>query len=166
MGSIPGSFGDIAQRFGGKQLSYTDLAKKYGATKSYAAPLFTNPNTPKPKGMIQPGNIDLTALPVIDNGDNTYSTVYSTSFNDEKPDSLTFGKEVLLRGILNGRKTDDLEALKANYYKTGKHLGIFDTGENADPYAQQLHQDWADRKIPGVALIPEDDKGSLVGMPR
>jgi broad specificity phosphatase PhoE len=117
-----------------------------------AAPLYVNPNTPRPRGMVQPGNTDLTQLPVINNGDGSYSTVYSTSFNDEKPGSPTYGKEVLVRGILNGKKTDDIDALKREYYRTGKHLGVFDSGQNADPYAQQLHSDWEAGKIPGVQM--------------
>lgn len=115
-------------------------------------PLYINPNTPKPAGMIIPPNIDLKQLPVINNGDGSYSTVYGTSFEDEKPGSPTLGKEILVRGILNGKKTDDTNALRQEYYKTGKHLGIFNSGEEATAYSTQLHNDWEAGKIPGVQM--------------
>ena len=138
--------------------------------------LYVNPNTPKPRGMVQPGNIDLRKLPVIDNGDGSYSTVYSTSFTDEKPESRTFGKDVLVRGILNGKRLDDLEsddqakraaavdALKREYYKTGKHLGVFQPGTDeeyksqkdpATAYGIPLHNDFAAGKIPGFPVTTQ-----------
>lgn len=123
--------------------------------------LYINPNTPKPKGMVKPGNIDLTKLPVIDNHDGSYSTVYGTSFTDDNEGSPTFRKDVLVRGILNGVKTDDVDALRKQYYKTGQHLGVFEPGtpqqyktgnDPASQYAQQLHNDWSTGAIPGVAM--------------
>lgn len=126
--------------------------------------IYVNPNTPKPLGMIQPGNIDLTKLPVVRNPDGGYSTVYGTSFTDEKEDSPTYGKEVLVRGIRNGQTQFDLESsdpskrqaalngLKQDYYKTGKHLGVFSNPNDADRYAIQLHNDWSQGYIPNVAM--------------
>jgi hypothetical protein len=125
------------------------------------AALYVNPNTPRPRGMVASGNTDLKGLPVIDNGEGSYSTVYSTSFTDERKGSPTFGKDVLVRGILNGKKTDDVNALKQEYYRTGKHLGVFEPGTpdqyrtQTDPatvYGTQLHNDWAGGKIPGVQM--------------
>lgn len=49
---------------------------------------------------------------------------------------------VLILGI-NGRIVDDDEAID-HYYETGEYLGMFDTPEEADEYAEMLHnrQDW------------------------
>lgn len=115
-------------------------------------PLYVNPVSGQIAGMSAPGNTDLSKLPVVKNPDGSYSTVYSTSFNDSLPGSPTFGKEVLLRGILNGAKTDDIKALVNNYRKTGQHLGVFNNPDAATKYGIQLHEDWAGGRIPGVAM--------------
>lgn len=117
-----------------------------------APPLYTAPGPTK--GMTAAGNTDLRALPVIQNPDGSSSTVYSTSFTDENPKSPHYGKNVLVKGILNGKKTDDVDALRNQYYKTGQHLGVFDTPENADAYASRLHEDWQAGRIPGVNMTP------------
>lgn len=121
-----------------------------GQGGSSGTPLYMAPGPSD--GLAKPGNIDLKTLPVIDNKDGSYSTVYSTSFQDEKQGSPTYGKEVLVRGILNGKKTDDVDALRAKYYKDGQMLGAFNDPASADKYAQRLHQDWADGKISGVQM--------------
>ena len=87
------------------------------------------------------GNIDLNNRPVFNNADGTISTVDSTSFNID-------GKEVLLPTVwmVNGRpyhSYDDEEVLQ-HYFETGEFLGIFDTPEEANEYAEQLHLDQAD----------------------
>ena len=87
------------------------------------------------------GNIDLNNRPVFNNADGTISTVDSTSFNID-------GKEVLLPTVwmVNGRpyhSYDDEEILQ-HYFETGEFLGIFDTPEEANEYAEQLHLDQAD----------------------
>ena len=117
-----------------------------------APPLYMAPGPTK--GMVAPGNTDLRSLPVISNPDGSSSTVYSTSFTDEHPKSPTYGKEVLVKGILNGKKTDDIDALKDQYYKTGQHLGVFENGDAADAYGQRLHEDWQAGRIPGVNMSP------------
>ena len=128
------------------------------------SPLYTAPGATR--GMVQPGNIDLQQLPAIDNGDGSWSTVNSTSFTDEDPKSPTFGKEVLVRGILNGKRVDPrnpaiAQALRDEYRRTGQHLGVFDNGDNADEYAQRLHNDWEANKIPGLAVKPPAAKSSI-----
>lgn len=86
------------------------------------------------------GNINLYERPRYNNGDGSYSTVDSFSTNID-------GKEVLLPTIgrdRNGnatRWTED-EAVD-NYLKTGQHLGQFNTPEEADRYAQKLHEQQA-----------------------
>ncbi len=99
------------------------------------------------QGLKENGNIDLDNRPHVVNPDGSVSTVLSTSFGTDKG-------EVLVPKIKFGlnRPMTDPEAL-AEYKRTGKHLGIFDTPDNADKYAEALHEQQAS-KIKG----PMDDK--------
>ena len=89
-------------------------------------------------GQFGKGNIDLNARQVIQNSDGSISTERSLSFYDE--DS---GKEILIPTVVNGRILTDDEAID-HYYDTGEYLGMFNTPEEADEYAEMLHnrQDW------------------------
>lgn len=79
------------------------------------------------------GNIDLKKRPVVDNPDGSISTVRSMSFNLD-------GKEVLLPTVSeDGRILTPDEAV-AQYRRTGKHLGVFASPEEATSYAQRLHE--------------------------
>ena len=82
------------------------------------------------------GNIDINNRPVVYNDDGSISTEESFSTNID-------GKEVLLPTIINGRRASEDEAID-HYFETGEHLGMFDTVEEAEEYAQRLHerQDW------------------------
>ncbi len=85
-------------------------------------------------GMSESGNIDLWNRPILKNKDGSISTVRSMSFEVD-------GKQVLVPTV--GPKGEDWtpeDAIK-NYFKTGKHLGKFNTTEDADRYAEQLHRD-------------------------
>lgn len=130
-------------------------------------PLFMAPGPAQ--GLATPGNINLKQLPVIKNPDGSYSTVNSQSFYDDKVGSPTYGKEVLVRGIMNGKRVEDqfkddkagTAALKQQYYRDGLHLGAFSDGDAADAYATRLHEDWMNGKIPGVAMLPGDPAAGL-----
>lgn len=103
------------------------------------------------------GNVDLYAQPKVKNPDGSTSTVDSSSYNID-------GKEVLLPSVTpDGRhlKTDD-EILN-EYKKTGRHLGKFNSVDEANKYAEQLHNDYAagkyDNKI-DLSNLPDKPKSS------
>lgn len=79
------------------------------------------------------GNIDLTNRPIVKNEDGSISTVRSMSFQDDD------GKEVLIPTVVNGKIVSDDEAIQ-HYYDTGEYLGKFDTIEEANSYAELLHE--------------------------
>jgi hypothetical protein len=102
-----------------------------GKTGVYMAPSDPTPPGLAPGGS---GNIDLSQRPVRLNGNGSVSTVLSKSFEID-------GKEVLLPKVADdGHIKTDTE-MKEDYKKDGKHLGIFNTSQDADAYAQHLHSD-------------------------
>ena len=99
-------------------------------------------------GLLVPGNIDLNKRPIVKNKDGSISTVRSMSFNSN-------GYEVLVPTISDsGRVWSEKEAID-NYYKTGKHLGVFIDPKAATKYAIRLHEDQARQYLPNPAgLLP------------
>ncbi|MEW4985177.1 hypothetical protein [Stenotrophomonas geniculata] len=102
------------------------------------------PATPKlARGQLQAGNIDLNKRPVVRNPDGSISTVRSISANFD-------GQEVLIPTVSDdGRVLSDDDAI-AQYQRTGRNLGIFDTPDSATAYAKSLHRDQEQQYVPQV----------------
>lgn len=85
-------------------------------------------------GLAAQGNIDLLNRPALRNADGSVSTTRSFSFQDED------GKETLIPQIADdgSRILSQQEAID-QYRKTGRFLGKFDSPEQADAYANWLH---------------------------
>lgn len=100
------------------------------------APFAVGAPLPSALGLLVPGNIDVHHRPVVHNKDGTISTVRSMSIGTDQGEVLipTVGED--------GRIMTDEEAIQ-QYYKTGRHLGIFDTPDAATAYAKSLHNQQA-----------------------
>lgn len=88
-------------------------------------------------GLLVPGNINTHRRPVVKNRDGSISTVRSASFEDDD------GRNVLIPTVIEGRGVVPIDEAIKFYRQTGQHLGHFDTPENADAYAQSLHEQQA-----------------------
>ena len=94
-------------------------------------------NKPAVPGQIKPGNIDLSARPIVWNPDGSYSTVDSMSIGTDEG-------EVLIPTVVNGQHLKPKEAV-SHYKNTGEHLGIFSDPDSATKYAIDLHEQEAAR---------------------
>lgn len=93
-----------------------------------------NPQVAQAKvpGLLVPGNINLNGRPLVANPDGSYSSELSFSQGTDQG-------EVLVPRVVNGQMLSEEDAWK-HYLKTGEHLGIFDTPDHADAYAEQVHK--------------------------
>jgi len=83
-----------------------------------------------------PGTIEnLYDRPKLQNDNGSYSTTRSMSFEED-------GMEVLVPTVIDGKSLTDEEAIE-HYHQTGEHLGKFKSVEEANSYAQQLHENQA-----------------------
>ncbi len=79
------------------------------------------------------GNINLFNRPAVKNEDGSISSIRSMSFQDDD------GKEVLVPTVTDdGRIVSNEEAVRL-YRETGRHLGKFDTPNDATKFANKLH---------------------------
>lgn len=100
----------------------------------YNAPLV--PYSMEVPGMAQQGNIDLTKQPSVYNPETKgNSTVWSFSVNTPR------GEMLISRVTPDGKILSEKEAIDYSK-KTGKNLGIFKTVEDANNYAQKLHESY------------------------
>ncbi len=78
------------------------------------------------------GNINLGKLPRVSNPDGSYSTVKTITIEED-------GKTILIPTIINGKAVSNEEAIRS-YHSSGKHLGKFNSEQEAEKYDAQMHK--------------------------
>lgn len=97
------------------------------------------------------GNIDLNKRPIVKNQDGSISTVKSIGVNID-------GKEVVLPTISDdGKNLSNQEAIEL-YKKTGKHLGKFNSVDEANKFAEDLHTKQAEMYVGKPQLMTKKTK--------
>lgn len=87
-------------------------------------------------GITQPGNVNLYDQPRVMNPDGSRSTVDSWGVNID-------GQELLLPSVTpDGRHLRTLDDVTAEYRRTGRHLGAFDSVDHSNSYASRLHNEY------------------------
>jgi len=112
---------------------------------------------PAPEPNYGSGNIDLNNRPVYKvPGKDEVRTVNSMSFEEN-------GKEILVSTIINGQQVSNEEAIN-HYHQTGEFLGKFDSIDEANKYAEQLHLDQQKQYAtpPKTELLPDQKEWNEV----
>ena len=86
---------------------------------------------------LEPGNIDLTKRPKVQNPGGSYSTVRSIGTE------VDGGRYVNIPTVINGQVVSNEDAVK-HFKKTRQHLGIYKSQAEADAAARLLHEQQAD----------------------
>lgn len=107
----------------------------------------------KPEGLKVPGNINLNGRPILHNSDGTISSERSFSIGTDQG-------EVLIPRVFDGKDHTEQEAIQ-HYRQTGQHMGIFDTPQHADAYAEQVHN----RKLTKPAGTQKKELGAMTKKP-
>lgn len=118
--------------------TYDDIIREVlGMPSRGSGSMFDTSSEQNAPGLVVPGNINIHRRPTVKNRDGSISTVRSASFEDEK------GRNVLIPTVIEGRGVVPIDEAIKYYQQTGEHLGMFDTPDNADAYAQGLHEQQA-----------------------
>lgn len=155
--TVRAALGDLVKTYGATLTEGTALnvAMKAGELLVDAGARHAKPGTVP--GQTAPGNIDLFQQPKVTNADGSVSTVDSASANID-------GQEVLLSRVTpDGRHLSTDEAI-AEYQRTGKHLGTFDSPASADAFAQKLHQDYAAGRYDRPSVVSQLGQAALEGL--
>lgn len=121
-----------------KEAAEVELEELISSTEDVIEDITGNRTWTDPIGQYGKGNIDLYNRPQVENEDGSISTVESLGFYDEKEGSKFYGKEVLIPTVVRNTVVDDETAI-AYYYRTGEYLGVFNTIQESNDYAWQLH---------------------------
>jgi hypothetical protein len=108
----------------------------------------------------RPGNIDLRQQPKVNNPDGSVSTVDSRSYGLD-------GSETLLPSVTSdGRHLSADDDIVGEYRRTGRHLGRFESPDQADAYARRLHDDYAAGRYSRSSVDPfADEQGVRINNP-
>lgn len=109
-------------------------------------------------GLVELGNVNLYDRPAVQNADGSVSSVRSMSFQEEKG-----GPEILVPTVSeDGRIMSDKEAIE-QYKKTGRHLGKFETPDEATAYAKRLHEQQAKliKPVSNLETMPVEKRRKL-----